>query len=83
MTAGKGKATVKLKKVGGSGVLYQIAYRMGSQKWENVSSTGVSKTIDGLSGGKQYAFRVRPFQKVNGKVYYGKWSKVVKAKIKT
>ncbi|MBR2547533.1 MAG: fibronectin type III domain-containing protein [Eubacterium sp.] len=70
------KVTVRNQKASGlSG--YQISYReKGTKKWKNVSSSKNVKTVKKLKKGKSYQFRVRGYVKVDGKKYYGKWSKV-------
>lgn len=67
---------------------YQIAYstskNFASNKTKKISA-GVftdAKTIAGLTKGKTYYVRVRAFQKVGGKKFYGAWSNVKKIKIK-
>lgn len=44
--------------------------------------TNTSITISGLSKGKNYYVKIRAYKKVNGRIYYGKWSSVRKVKIK-
>ena len=41
-----------------------------------------SITISRLSKGKNYYVKVRAYKKVNGRIYYGKWSNVRKVKIR-
>jgi tetratricopeptide (TPR) repeat protein len=80
--AGEGSATVTWKKVkGASG--YKISYKTGkTTKYVNVKSGKLSKTIRKLQSGKKYTIKVRAFKKVNGKKYYGKWSKAKKVRVK-
>lgn len=80
--AGKKKATVKFKKVKVSGMKYEIAYKKGNGSWKTVKVNASAKTISKLTSKKVYSFRVRGYKKVNGNVYYTKWSATKKAKIK-
>ncbi len=42
----------------------------------------VSLTVKKLASGKTYSVKVRAWKKVNGKKYYGKWSKAKKVTVK-
>lgn len=70
------KITVKYKTIVG-GVSYQLQYKKNSSKgWKSVKNgTKLSKVVRGLVNNKKYNFRVRAYKKVNGKTYYGAWSK--------
>ena len=83
--AGKKQITVKWGKKSGDG--YQIQYstkkNFKSKKTVTVkSSKKVSTTIKKLKSKKTYYVRVRSYKKINGKTYYGSWSKVKKVKVK-
>jgi hypothetical protein len=60
---------------------YQIQYAQnskftsGKQIITIKKKTTVSKTITKLVKNKEYYVRVRSYKKINGKTYYGKWSK--------
>lgn len=80
----KNQAVVKWKKVTG-GTKYQIQYSTSSKlkkaKTVTVNSSS-SKTIKKLSSKKTYYVRVRAYKVLNGKKYYGAWSKIKKVKVK-
>lgn len=59
---------------------YQVAVKKGSGKWKTYSVTGTKKKIRKSSAGKKYKVKVRAYKKVNGKNYYGDWSRVISAK---
>lgn len=42
----------------------------------------VSKKIAGLTKGRKYCVRMRAYKKIDGKKYYGAWSKVKKIKVR-
>ena len=76
---GKRKLTVKTKttvaKTGGT--TYQIRYRVkGESKWKTLKTKKQSLTIKKLKKGKRYQVKVRACRSVDGKTYYGAWSKV-------
>ena len=74
--AGKRKVTVKWTKAkGASG--YQLQYRLKTKKkWTTLKKTVKRKrVVKKLTKGKKYQFRVRPYTKIAGKQYYGKWTK--------
>jgi len=78
---------VKWKKDGkGDGYEVQIAkdnkFISGKKSYAIKSNGTTSKTISGLTKGKTYYVRVRAYQTVNGKKFYGDWSakKSVKCK---
>lgn len=70
--------SITYKKITGA-TSYQISLRKGSGNWKNYTTTKTSKTFK-LSNPKQYSVRVRAFKTVNGKKYYGTWSKTSKVK---
>jgi hypothetical protein len=90
-TAGKGKVTVKWKKIAKSQVTkYQVAYRVkGDKSWKTktVKASASSLAVKKLKKGKAYQVRVRAYKKIasgasNG-TYYGAWSSVkTSAKVK-
>ncbi len=68
---------------------YQISYSINKKFKKSKTKTKTikncktkKKTVKALKTGKRYYFRVRAFKKIEGKKYYGNWSKVKKAKIK-
>ena len=65
------------------GVSYQIWYRVkGTSTWKKTTTTGTSKLIKKLKGGKTYQIKVRAFKKVSGTTYYGAWTTVKSLKVK-
>ena len=81
--AGKKKITVKWKKLGGGSQTYQIyVLKKGTKKAKYYTSTGSSKTIKKLSKKKYYYTKIRSYKKINGKTYYGSWSRTKKVKVK-
>ena len=68
---------------------YEIAYSTG-KKFKKASTKKItikkqktiSKTVKKLKKGKTYYVKVRAYRVADGKKIYGKWSKVVSAKIK-
>lgn len=83
----KGKVTVRWTWYSrGSG--YQIAcstsrsFPKGKTKVKGAGAYDDAKTITGLKKGKTYYVRVRAYQKLDGRKYYGSWSKVKKVKIR-
>lgn len=80
----KNKATIKLKKKIKNATGYQVQYSQTSKfsKSKKLSSKKTNIKIKNLKSKKTYYFRVRACKKVNGKTYYGAWSKVIKRKIK-
>ena len=65
---------------GGGNTGYQIAYRLKGKKWKTKNTSNTILTIKKLKRKKTYSVRVRSYKKVKGKVYYGKWSKIMKIK---
>ena len=78
------KFTVKYKKnAKASG--YQIQYKLKTaKKYTNLkkATTKLKVTSKKLKKGKVYQFRVRTYTVVNGKPYYGQWTKVKSVKCK-
>lgn len=86
VAAGKKKATVSWKKV--SGVTGYKVYRSTKKnsgfklvKTVTKSST-VKYTNTNLTKGKTYYYKVRTYTKIDGKIYYGKYSTVKNVKVK-
>ncbi|MBQ6401942.1 MAG: cadherin-like beta sandwich domain-containing protein [Firmicutes bacterium] len=82
--AKKHSAKLRWKKNGNVGG-YQIARaakKKGSYKViATLNSNGETKyTNKKLKKGKRYYYKVRTFTKINGEVYYGKWTKVKKVR---
>lgn len=82
-----GKLKVKWKRYEGIDG-YQISYskRKGfpakKTAIKNAEAESSTIMIYGLSKGKIYYVKVRAYKNVNGKIYYGKWSRIHKVKIK-
>ena len=75
------KVTMSTKVSATGGSTYQIKYRVkGASKWKTVTTTSKTRTIKNLKKGKVYQVKVRAYKKVNGKTYYGKWSKITTTK---
>ena len=79
--AGSNKATLKWKNVKSSG--YEIQCSTWKNFRKNVKKFTINKsktkaTVEKLNAGKTYYVRIRAYSKVNGKKYYGSWSKVRK-----
>lgn len=84
-SAGKKAVTLKWKKIKASG--YEIQCCTSKKFKKNVTKVTVKNskkkaTVKKLKGGKTYYVRIRAYSKVNGKKYYGAWSKVKKVKVK-
>lgn len=73
------KIKVTIKKVKGA-TKYQIKYstskKFKKKSTKTTTSKKTTKTIKKLKKNKKYYIKVRAYRKVNGKKYYGKWSKV-------
>lgn len=81
LKAGKKKMTVKVKAQ--SGAKYQIAYKVkGAKKYKTVKVSSTSKTIKKLKKGKTYTVKVRAYKAIDGKTYYGTYSKTKNVRIK-
>ena len=72
-----GRFTVKWKKTAGA-TGYQVYYKLKTvKKWSLMKKTTSLKAVSKkLKKGKAYQFRVRTYTTINGKPYYGKWTKV-------
>lgn len=73
----------KNKKASGYQVQYSTKKKF--KKVKNKTVRGYKKkgvTIKKLARHKSYYFRIRTYKVINGKKYYGKWSKAVRKKIK-
>lgn len=84
LTNKKGKKiVVKVKKV--KGYKYQIKVSTSKKFKKSVKTYKTSKisyTVKRLKKGKKYYVKVRTYKVIDGKSYYGKWSKVKWIKIK-
>lgn len=76
-------ATVKWNTVSGT-TGYEISYATSKNGKYTIAGTvtGVSKTINTLTKGKTYYFKVRAYVTADGKKLYGEYSKAVSTKIK-
>lgn len=78
------KVTIKKKIANATG--YQIKYslkkNMKKAKTKYLASNKKTLTIKKLKSGKKYYIRVRAYQTINGKKYYGNWSKVIKKTVR-
>ncbi len=84
LTAKKKKLNVKWKKVSGA-TGYEVTYATNNKFTKNKKTVKVKKnkvTINKLKSKKKYFVKVRAYKKVKGNVSYGKWSKVVKKKVR-
>lgn len=79
--AGKKKISLTLKKVKGA-TGYRIKYSTNKKlkKAVTIKCKKVKVTVKKLKTGKKYYFKVQAYKVVNGKTYYGKWSKVKSSK---
>ncbi len=78
----KNKIVLSWEKVSGAKgyhVVYGIGKKMKGEKKKLTKKTKI--TIKKLKKRKVYFFKVRAYQKKNGKRVYGQWSKVVKKKV--
>lgn len=84
LTKGKRNMKVRIKsqkKAAVSG--YQIAYKYGkSGKYKKVTTTKLTKKIRKLKTKKYYYVKVRAYKKIDGKKYYGTYSKIKKIKVR-
>ena len=83
-TAKKKKLNVSWKKVSGA-TGYEVMYATNNKFTKNKKTVTVKKnkvTLKRLKSKKKYFVKVRAYKTVNGSTYYGKWSKVVKKKVK-
>ena len=79
-----GQVTVKLKKKSSSLEGFQIAYSR-SKKFRHVKYVETDRnkvTLKSLKKGKSYYIKARGYQHVSGKIYYGKYGKTKKVKVK-
>ena len=86
LKAGKKSASVKWSKISGAAG-YQLQYstskKFSKSKTVKISGTAKNKqTIKSLSSQKIYYVRVRAYKTVNGKTWYGAWSKSKKCCVK-
>ena len=86
LKAGKKSASVKWSKISGAAG-YQLQYstskNFSKSKTVKISGTAKNKqTIKNLSSQKTYYVRIRAYKKVNGKTWYGSWSKSKSCHIK-
>lgn len=79
----KGKAIVTWKKTKYAPA-YQVQYKMNGKKWKTLKKSvrGTRVTARKMKKGKRYSFRVRTVSRIQGKSYYGKWTKVKTVKAK-
>lgn len=83
LVSGKKKVTVKYGKVDIEGIKYQVAIKKaGTDRWKEYNTVSTSKTIKKLASKKIYSVKVRPYKKIEGYVYYGKWSVVKSVQIR-
>lgn len=84
LTKGKRNMKVRIKsqkKAAVSG--YQIAYKYGkSGKYKKVTTTKLTKKIRKLKTKKYYYVKVRAYKRIDGKKYYGTYSKIKKIKVR-
>ena len=86
LKAGKKSASVKWSKISGAAG-YQLQYstskKFSKSKTVKISGTAKNKqTIKSLSSQKTYYVRIRAYKTVNGKTWYGAWSKSKSCHIK-
>ena len=86
LKAGKKSASVKWSKISGAAG-YQLQYstskKFSKSKTVKISGTAKNKqTIKSLSSQKTYYVRIRAYKTVNGKTWYGAWSKSKKCCVK-
>ena len=86
LKAGKKSASVKWSKISGAAG-YQLQYstskKFSKSKTVKISGTAKNKqTIKSLSSQKTYYVRIRAYKMVNGKKWYGAWSKSKKCCVK-
>ena len=84
LTDKKRKLNVSWKKVSGA-TGYEVKSATNNKFTKNKKTVTVKKnkiTLKRLKSKKKYFVKVRAYKTVNGSTYYGKWSKVVKKKIR-
>ena len=69
------KARIKFKYLKGASY-YQLDVRVRGGRYYRFQTYGNIVKIIGMASGRSYQVRVRGVHKLNGKTYYGKWSKV-------
>ena len=87
LSSGKKSLTVAITKKSTQTTGYEVQYstskKFKSAKVKKIKSyKTTSLTIKSLKAKKTYYVRVRAYQKVGKKTYYGKWSAVKSAKVK-
>ena len=56
---------------------YQYAWRQaGKKKWSSTAYQGKVRVIKKLKPGKRYQVRIRAYKTIDGKKWYGSWSKI-------
>ena len=84
VTAKKKKLKVSWKKVSGA-TGYEVQYATNNKFTKGKKTVTVKKnkvTLKKLKPKKKYFVKVRAYKLANGRKYFGKWSKVVKKKVK-
>lgn len=81
ITTSQQKAAVKISSTSISGIKYQTAYKPAGGKWVKQNTAKSPAVIKGLMPGRKYSVRVRGYKKINGSVYYSRWSKIQSIKI--
>ena len=84
LTAKKKKLNVSWKKVSGA-TGYEVMYAKNNKFTKGKKTVKVKKNkviLKRLKSKKKYFVKVRAYKTVNGNTNYGKWSKVVKKKVK-
>lgn len=82
ITKGRNKLKVKIKKQNG-GVKYQLSVKKRGSKTKHYTvGKKAFKTLKQLKSGKKVTVKVRAYKKVNGKTYYGAWSKTKTVTVK-
>ncbi len=84
LTTKKKKMNVSWKKVSGA-TGYEVMYATNNKFTKNKKTVTVKKnkvTLKRLKSKKKYFVKVRAYKLANGNKYFGKWSKVVKKKVK-
>lgn len=63
---------------------YQVFYRVqGASSYKKFGNiNGTKCTVNKLTSGKTYQFKVRAYYKLDGKIYYGDYSPIITCKIK-
>lgn len=84
LTNSKGKKVKVVIKKAEEVTGYQLTYST-NNKFKKAKTKSVNKnqyTIKNLKKGKRYYIKVRAYKQVDGKIYYGEWSKVKQIKVK-